>query len=72
MHNLNATRFPTLISHTPAGTSVKNMAHWAQMLRSNKWEMFDYGSAAANVAKYGSPSPPLYNYSSMAQKIPMK
>lgn len=29
--NINASRVPLYLSHTPAGTSVQNMAHWAQV-----------------------------------------
>ena len=28
--NINSTRLPLYLSYTPAGTSVQNMAHWAQ------------------------------------------
>ena len=102
---LNATRVPVYVSHTPAGTSVQNMIHFAQvqdlrtdthwqfrgerlraqilfsrlpfsdrgislpnpiylfvqMVRSNKFQMFDYGSAAKNKLHYGRPVPPLYD-----------
>ena len=30
---LNSTRLPVYISHTPAGTSVQNMIHFAQVSR---------------------------------------
>ena len=29
--NINNTRLPLYLSYTPAGTSVKNMAHWSQV-----------------------------------------
>jgi pimeloyl-ACP methyl ester carboxylesterase len=32
-HNLNLTRLPTYVEYAPSGTSVKNMAHWAQLIR---------------------------------------
>jgi len=60
-NNLNQTRIPVYISETPAGTSVKNMAHWAQMVRANLFEMYDYGSASANMAIYGQSTPPQYD-----------
>jgi len=61
--NLNATRIDVYVSETPAGTSVKNMAHWAQGIRNNVFQKFDYGSASANMAIYGQPTPPAYDLS---------
>lgn len=29
--NLDAGRLPVYLAHTPAGTSVQNMVHWAQV-----------------------------------------
>ena len=34
--NMNKTRLPVYMAHYPAGTSVKNMLHYAQMVRSGK------------------------------------
>ncbi|KAG7394254.1 cholesterol esterase [Phytophthora boehmeriae] len=39
----NATRIPVYISQTPAGTSVKNMAHFAQNIRDGAFASYDYG-----------------------------
>eukprot|EP00118_Oscarella_pearsei_P025538 m.308342 g.308342 ORF g.308342 m.308342 type:complete len:392 (+) comp43800_c0_seq1:40-1215(+) len=62
--NLNNSRLPVYISHTPAGTSVQNMAHFAQGVNKKAFQMFDYGSAAANRAHYNQDSPPPYNITS--------
>lgn len=62
---LNMTRLPIYIAHTPAGTSVKNMAHFGQMYRSSKFQMFDYGSAEKNRQHYGTDTPPQYNASAI-------
>ncbi|XP_031565908.1 gastric triacylglycerol lipase-like [Actinia tenebrosa] len=59
---LNKTRLPVYIAHTPAGTSVKNMYHYAQSYRSKKFQKFDYGTVG-NRIKYGQDTPPLYNLS---------
>ena len=32
-----------------------------QMVRSNKFQMYDYGSAAENRRHYKTPTPPLYD-----------
>lgn len=62
---LNMTRLPIYIAHTPAGTSVKNMAHFAQMYNSKKFQMFDYGSPDKNKQHYGTDTPPQYNTSTI-------
>ncbi|EDO29518.1 predicted protein [Nematostella vectensis] len=65
---LNETRLPIYISHTPAGTSVKNVVHFAQIFREKKFQMYDYGSAEKNKHKYNQDTPPQYNVS--AVKVP--
>ncbi|KAL3207490.1 hypothetical protein MRX96_039654 [Rhipicephalus microplus] len=62
MHEFNVTRLPVFISHTPAGTSVKNMIHFAQLVREKRFQKFDYGSSK-NMAIYGQRTPPVYNVS---------
>ncbi|OWZ21782.1 Lipase [Phytophthora megakarya] len=39
----NTSRAAVYISQTPAGTSVKNMAHYAQSIRDNTFASYDYG-----------------------------
>lgn len=39
------------------GVSFRVALHLAQMKRARKFQMFDYGSAAANMEVYGSPEP---------------
>ena len=58
---LNATRVSVYTSHTPAGTSTKNVIHFSQMVMSGKFQMFDYGSAKANMAHYNQTTAPLYD-----------
>jgi pimeloyl-ACP methyl ester carboxylesterase len=57
----NTTRYDVYLTHDPAGTSVQNMVHWAQMVRDDQFQMFDYGSASANQQHYGQSTPPNYN-----------
>ncbi|XP_075540811.1 gastric triacylglycerol lipase-like isoform X2 [Dermacentor variabilis] len=59
---LNKTRLPVLVSHTPAGTSVRNMAHYAQLVLSEKFQKFDFGKTR-NRVRYGQETPPVYNLS---------
>lgn len=64
----NVTRLPVFISHTPAGTSVKNMVHFAQLVREKKFQKFDYGSRK-NLIVYGQETPPEYNVSGVAAPV---
>nr|XP_002739797.1 PREDICTED: lysosomal acid lipase/cholesteryl ester hydrolase-like [Saccoglossus kowalevskii] len=57
---LNQTRLPVYFHHVPAGTSVRNVIHFAQMIKSQKFQMYDYGSAAENLKYYNQSTAPLY------------
>uniref|UniRef100_A0AC34R7J2 Uncharacterized protein n=1 Tax=Panagrolaimus sp. JU765 TaxID=591449 RepID=A0AC34R7J2_9BILA len=61
---LNQTRLEVLIAHSPDGTSLKNVYHWAQMFYAKKFQKFDYGKTQ-NVEFYGQEFPPKYNLSSI-------
>merc|ERR1719512_629023 len=63
----NNTRMDIYIAQTPSGTSVKNMAHWSQGVRSKNFQMFDYGSKKSNQAHYNQDSPPIYNLTNVDQ-----
>ncbi|XP_013380109.1 gastric triacylglycerol lipase isoform X2 [Lingula anatina] len=59
---LNMTRLPVYIAHTPAGTSAQNMIHFQQMVIHGEFRMFDYGSPKANREHYnGQSTPPYYD-----------
>uniref|UniRef100_A0A671QIE4 Lipase n=1 Tax=Sinocyclocheilus anshuiensis TaxID=1608454 RepID=A0A671QIE4_9TELE len=62
--NLNMSRTPVYTTHCPAGTSVQNMVHWAQAVKSSKLMAYDYGKAG-NMAHYNQSTPPLYNMRDM-------
>ena len=59
--NLDASRNEIYLSHTPAGTSVKNMIHWAQMANAKSLQMYDFESVEENMEHYGTAQPPKYN-----------
>ncbi|MEW5299402.1 MAG: hypothetical protein WDW36_002421 [Sanguina aurantia] len=73
--NTDLDKLPLYLSFTPAGTSVQNMAKWAQSVRAplpNLLLRFDYGTACtsrtgANVTcnqrQYGQLRPPQYDLS---------
>jgi len=60
-----------MAAHEPGGTSVKNIVHWAQMIRSAKWTMFDYGSVSANLKHYNQTTPLPYSMTQFPASIPV-
>uniref|UniRef100_A0A7S3CY44 Lipase n=1 Tax=Palpitomonas bilix TaxID=652834 RepID=A0A7S3CY44_9EUKA len=63
--NVNQSRIPVYVSRTPAGTSVQNMVHWCQEVRSAKFCKYDYGKDG-NQQHYGQDTPPNYDLSSFS------
>ncbi|NXY80969.1 LICH hydrolase, partial [Alcedo cyanopectus] len=61
--NLNMTRLDIYTSHFPDGTSVKNMIHWIQVIKSGEFKAFDYGSE--NPSVYLQEIPPFYQVEKM-------
>ncbi|VDK71573.1 unnamed protein product [Litomosoides sigmodontis] len=60
---MNASRIPVYMSHVPAGTSMANVLHWAQLVNSHRTQMYDYGSESKNFKRYNQKTPPLYDLS---------
>ncbi|CAI4231548.1 unnamed protein product [Auanema sp. JU1783] len=58
-NQLNSTRIGIFLAHNPAGTSVRNMLHFAQMVRRRSMSAFDLG-LAGNLKTYGKAEPPEY------------
>ncbi|XP_055327362.1 uncharacterized protein LOC129580729 [Paramacrobiotus metropolitanus] len=56
----NSSRLDVYLAHTPAGTSTQNVLHFAQLVHSDKCQMFDFGSEKENLKNYGTPVPPEY------------
>lgn len=50
--NLNMSRLDVYVSHNPAGTSVQNMLHWTQAVKSGNFQAFDWGSPAQNIVHF--------------------
>lgn len=61
---LNMTRVPVYVSHTPAGTSTQNVVHFGQQVNSGCYCKYDYGKAK-NQQVYGQKTPPTYDISKM-------
>ncbi|XP_064572470.1 lysosomal acid lipase/cholesteryl ester hydrolase [Zonotrichia leucophrys gambelii] len=63
--NLNMSRVDVYSTHCPAGTSVQNMIHWSQAVRTGELKAYDWGSKAANMAHYNQSTPPFYKIQEM-------
>jgi len=66
MKHLNQTRIPVYLAHIPEGTSIRNLVHWAQSVKSKRFQKYDYGGCSGNTAcpntlRYGSGRPPEYD-----------
>jgi len=66
----NTERFPVILAHEPAGTSVHNMKHWVQMidLPAYRVQKFDYGKIE-NQRRYHQEEPPIYNLTNIVAPI---
>lgn len=57
----NETMLPVQYSHAPAGASVRNQLHFAQIIRGGYFRKYDFGSME-NIRRYGQMIPPLYRF----------
>ncbi|NXE47825.1 LICH hydrolase, partial [Casuarius casuarius] len=64
---VNMTRADVYAARAPAGTSVQNVIHWTQTIRSGTLKAFDGGSTYNNL-HYKQMVPPLYDVRNM--KVP--
>ncbi|XP_074092258.1 lipase member K-like [Macrotis lagotis] len=63
--NINMSRLDIYLSQSLFGTSVQNILHWNQILHSAKFQAYDWGNPAANMAHFNQVTPPLYNLETM-------
>ncbi|NXO20410.1 LICH hydrolase, partial [Cisticola juncidis] len=68
IQNMNTSRTDSYAGHYPAGTSVKNVIHWHQILRADQFQAYDYG-CKENMKKYNQTAPPVYQIEEV--KIPI-
>jgi hypothetical protein len=64
----NSSRMAVYTTHTPAGASVKDMVHFAQMTLSGRFQMYDYGQED-NLKHYNQTTAPEYDINDV--KIPV-
>ncbi|XP_074604133.1 gastric triacylglycerol lipase-like [Brevipalpus obovatus] len=63
-NHMNLTRMPVFIAHMPAGTSIRDIYHYGQNVKSGTFRKYDFGFK--NLLIYGGFTPPTYDLS----KIP--
>ena len=51
----------------PAGTSTKNLKHYAQLIDSGNFQLYDYGSPGDNQAQYNEDVPPIIDLTQIAK-----
>ncbi|KAJ8713470.1 hypothetical protein PYW07_013840 [Mythimna separata] len=65
----NATMFPVIMGHAPAGISVRQLAHYGQGIVEGHFRRYDQGSRLANFREYGSFTPPRYDLSQVTAPV---
>lgn len=60
LEQLNVTNLPVLFGHVPSGSSAKQLAHYGQLIISDEFRKYDYGTPG-NLRRYGKTFPPRYN-----------
>ncbi|NWU91773.1 LICH hydrolase, partial [Upupa epops] len=68
MKNLNTSRTDVYVGHSPAGTSVKNIIHWHQLIYTDRFQAYDYGPKE-NMKKYNQSAPPEYQIEKISTPI---
>ena len=59
---------PVIVGHTPAGSSVDQVVHYGQLIRSGKFRQYDYG-AVDNLFAYGRLTPPDYKIEAITAPV---
>lgn len=65
---LNTTMLPVVMGHTPAGASTRQLIHFGQLYKSNKFVQFDHGWLT-NKRIYGTFKPPAYNLEAIKSPV---
>lgn len=64
---LDESRADAYLGHMPAGTSIKNIAHYGQMVLNGRFSHFNHG-ILGNMIKYGKTSAPDYKLGNIRSK----
>ncbi|EDV32372.2 uncharacterized protein Dana_GF15803 [Drosophila ananassae] len=65
----NSSLTPLFLGHTPAGSSVKSIEHYAQQIHSGGFYKFNYNNIWENRRRHGSDIPTQYNVASVDCKV---
>ncbi|XP_054738906.1 lipase 3 [Anastrepha obliqua] len=60
-YEMDRNLFPRIFETTPAGISRKQFQHFGQLIKSGKFQQYDYNSKSENMRHYKSKTPPQYN-----------
>lgn len=66
-NELDDSRVSAYLTHMPSGTSVKNIAHYGQMVLSGRFAKFDHG-VLGNMVEYGQTRAPDYDLAKIRSK----
>jgi len=67
---MNESRIPVYVGQHPAGTSVRNIIHFAQTINDQNFGMFDFGPEE-NMKNYNSTTPPEYDVTRVTVPVAM-
>lgn len=62
---------PVIMGHIAAGFSTKQLIHYLQLARVDRFQQFDYGENE-NLFRYGNGNPPEYNLNNVKAKISLR
>ncbi|GMS95377.1 hypothetical protein PENTCL1PPCAC_17552, partial [Pristionchus entomophagus] len=67
--HFNTSRVEVYVSNFPAGTSTRNLLHWAQISSRESIAHYDFNNPIENMLHYGKLNPPTYNYTEIEVPI---
>uniref|UniRef100_A0A1L8DPY2 Lipase n=2 Tax=Nyssomyia neivai TaxID=330878 RepID=A0A1L8DPY2_9DIPT len=65
---MNKTLLPEIFSRHPAGSSIYELIHYAQEVKSGNFAQYDHGTVG-NLKRYGSINPPSYELSKVTAPV---
>lgn len=65
---LNTELLPVILAHLPAGTSTHTVNHYAQIINSGVFGMYDFGRLG-NQNHYGQLTPPVFNLTNVTPPV---
>ncbi|PSN43337.1 hypothetical protein C0J52_14182 [Blattella germanica] len=67
-NQINQTMLPIIFTYFPAGSSFKSWTHYGQLMRSGRFQQYDFG-IVKDLFRYGNTKPPEYNFASITASI---